>query len=71
MKITQQQALTLFDIAKSCLHDLDKEQFGGYSKKDIMTFLNQIISQQDNRKIINTDNKTDVDIINEKFWDNE
>lgn len=51
MKITKQQILVLFDIAKSCLY-FDIDQFGGYSKQDIMRLINDIIEQQDNLEFV-------------------
>lgn len=51
MKLTEQQSLVLFDIVKSTLY-FDVEQFGGYSKEQIMTLLNDIIKQQDNQNLI-------------------
>jgi hypothetical protein len=51
MKLTEQQSIVLFDIAKSTLY-FDVEQFGGYSKEQIMTLLNDIIKQQDNQNLI-------------------
>jgi hypothetical protein len=51
MKLTEQQSIVLFDIVKSTLY-FDEEQFGGYSKEQIMTLLNDIIKQQDNQNLI-------------------
>ena len=51
MKLTEQQSLVLFDIVKSTLY-FDVEQFGGYSKEQIMTLLNDIIKQQNNQNLI-------------------
>jgi hypothetical protein len=51
MKLTEQQSIVLFDIVKSTLY-FDVEQFGGYSKEQIMTLLNDIIKQQDNQNLI-------------------
>jgi len=52
MKLTRQQALVLFDIAKGCLYDIDRKQFAGYSKEDIGRLLNDIIKQQDNSELL-------------------
>lgn len=51
MKITEQQLIVLFDIAKGCLYQSDK-QFAGYSKEEIMKLLNDIIKQQDNTNFV-------------------
>lgn len=66
MKITKQQALVMFDIIKGLLYE-NKNHFSGYSKKDIMRLLNDIISQQDNTELIQLNQKK----INndESFWD--
>lgn len=78
MKITEQQLLVLFDIAKSCLYHPDK-QFAGYKKEEIGKLINDIINQQDNNKFIE---KIDINVtdyqekdlslnnkIEEDFWD--
>ena len=46
MKLTRQQGLILFDIAKSAMNH-SNNGFAGYSKEDLMGLLNDIISQQD------------------------
>lgn len=51
MKITNQQALVMFDICKGCLYSTES-QFAGYSKEEIMKLLNDIINQQDNEKLL-------------------
>lgn len=77
-KLSNQQFLVLFDIAKGCLYS-EQQQFAGYSKEEIMRLLNDIVSQQDNdtpmqlekgnpTKIGNIGKKiTKTD--NEDFWD--
>lgn len=59
MYITEQQALVLFDIAKSAMN-FSNEGFAGYSKEEIMKLLNDIISQQNNKNdiILQKNNKT-------------
>jgi len=52
MKLTEQQSLILFDIAKTAMNI--KGGFAGYSNEEIMKLINHIISQQDNKKIVNT-----------------
>lgn len=70
MKLTEQQALVLFDIAKTTMNS---GGFSNYSKEEIMKLLNQIISQQDNSKIINllkeksSEKPDDIDDIDD-FW---
>ena len=49
MKLTEQQSLVLFDIAKTAMNV--KGGFAGYSNEDIMRLINDIISQQNNSKI--------------------
>lgn len=81
MKVTSQQLLVLFDIAKGCLYS-SEEHFAGYSKDEIMKLLNQIISQQDNTELLELESKykTDVskittktteteDLSDENFWE--
>ena len=58
MRLTEQQALVLFDIAKTAMNT--DGGFAGYSNKDLMTLLNEIISQQDNKKLINLVDVKDV-----------
>lgn len=50
MKLTNQQSLVLFDIAKSAMN-YSERGFGGYSKETIMNLINNIISQQDNKEL--------------------
>lgn len=50
MKLTRQQGLVLFDIAKSAMNQ--KNGFAGYSNEEIMKLLNQIILQQDNEELL-------------------
>jgi len=52
MKLTEQQQLVLFDISKTAMNI--KGGFAGYSNEEIMKLINQIISQQDNTKIVET-----------------
>jgi uncharacterized protein YycO len=73
MKLTEQQAIVLFDIAKAAMNV--QNGFAGYSNQEIMKLLNDIISQQDNEKYINLDgnkqNQNDInqdDINQDDFW---
>jgi len=50
MRLTEQQALVMFDITKSAMNQ--KGGFAGYSNNDLMQLLNEIISQQDNKETI-------------------
>lgn len=83
MRLTSQQALVLFDIAKCAMNQMGG--FAGYSNEEIMKLINQIISQQDNVEIvplINNTIKNGIDITKaedlatneptmnkEDFWD--
>jgi hypothetical protein len=60
MKITEQQALVLFDIGKEAMKQ--KGGFAGYSNEEIMRLLNDIIGQQDNvENIVVNDAVNDAD----------
>ena len=50
MRLTEQQALVMFDITKSAMNT--KGGFAGYSNEDLMKFINEVISQQDNTEMI-------------------
>jgi hypothetical protein len=68
MKITEQQALVLFDIGKEAMKQ--KGGFAGYSNEEIMRLLNDIIGQQDNVEniVVNADttvNDTVNDAVND------
>ncbi len=66
MKLTNQQALVLFDIAKTAMNH--KSGFAGYSNEEIMKLLNKIISQQDNNELIDfIEDNTDNNTVND-FW---
>lgn len=41
-----------YEINRTTILYFDEEQFGGYSKEQIMTLLNDIIKQQDNQNLI-------------------
>ena len=51
MKLTEQQSIVLLDIAKSAMNHSSKG-FAGYSKEQLMSLVNDIISQQDNTQLI-------------------
>ena len=59
MKLTRQQGLVLFDIAKSAMNH-SEIGFAGYSKEEIMKLVNQIISQQDNNELIELEDDIDI-----------
>lgn len=48
--ITEQQFLILFDIAKKAMNQTGG--FAGYSNETIMQLINDIIAQQDNKKVL-------------------
>ena len=50
MRLTEQQALVMFDLTKTAMNT--DGGFAGYSNKELMTLINDIISQQDNTEMI-------------------
>lgn len=50
MKLTAQQALVLFDLAKCALNQTGG--FAGYSNEELMKLVNDIIAQQDNEQYL-------------------